>query len=216
MCAAARGLELNEARLRMATLPAPADEVIFTPGLWVPLVVVDRVHILPGIPKLFTAMVQGAQVGVRARGGAFGGRPCSPACGARMAIAHAPKRPAATLRFHAAAACRRTWAKPAPPEQCCNQCCNKLDPRPQERFAGPLSTTQSLYTHMGEGDLADPLAAVAAAHPAVSIGSYPNTADGGPFKVKLAFAARDPEALAAAVAAARAALPDLFEHLPSE
>jgi hypothetical protein len=72
---------------------------------------------------------------------------------------------------------------------------------------------------MGEGDVADPLAAVAAAHPAVSIGSYPNTAalDGsGPYRVKLAFTARDAGALEAAVAAAREALPGVFDQLPAE
>lgn len=34
---AKRGMELNAARLRMATLPSPA-EVLFTEGTWVPLV----------------------------------------------------------------------------------------------------------------------------------------------------------------------------------
>ncbi|KAI8466434.1 MAG: MoaB/Mog domain-containing protein [Monoraphidium minutum] len=142
----ARNMELNEARLRMAALPAPADAVLFTPGLWVPLVVLERVHVLPGIPRLFQAMVG----------------------------AH------------------------------------------QDRFQGPLSSSQVLYTHMGEGDLADPLAEVAKAHPGVSIGSYPNTAaaageGGGAYKVKLAFSSRDAAALAAAVGAARGALPGLFE-----
>ena len=51
-----RGVELNEARLRMATLPAPA-EVLFTDGTWVPLVNVDGVYVLPGIPRLFQQMV---------------------------------------------------------------------------------------------------------------------------------------------------------------
>jgi molybdopterin-biosynthesis enzyme MoeA-like protein len=41
----------------MAALPSPADDVLFTPGLWVPLAVVDRVHVLPGIPRLFQSMV---------------------------------------------------------------------------------------------------------------------------------------------------------------
>lgn len=31
---AERGVELTEARLRMADLPHPADEVLFTPGIW--------------------------------------------------------------------------------------------------------------------------------------------------------------------------------------
>jgi molybdenum cofactor synthesis domain-containing protein len=91
---ASRGVELNDARLRMATLPLyrrgkqggaatpelvppPEAEVLFTEGLWVPLVkvagtaefgpVVDAppassssassgVYVLPGIPRLFQAM----------------------------------------------------------------------------------------------------------------------------------------------------------------
>lgn len=57
-----RGVELNEARLRMATLPDPADEVLFTPDLWVPLVVLQGVYILPGIPNLFRRMVSAHQV----------------------------------------------------------------------------------------------------------------------------------------------------------
>ena len=35
-------------RLRMADLPHPADEVLFSPGLWVPLVVIQNVFVLPG------------------------------------------------------------------------------------------------------------------------------------------------------------------------
>ena len=47
----------NEARLRMALLPAPA-EVLFSPGLWVPLVNLQGVFILPGIPRLLQTMIQ--------------------------------------------------------------------------------------------------------------------------------------------------------------
>ena len=36
----------------MATLPEGA-EVLFTEGLWVPLVNLEGVYILPGIPRLF-------------------------------------------------------------------------------------------------------------------------------------------------------------------
>ena len=64
----ARGVELNEARLRMAELPTPADEVLVTPGLWVPLAVVDRVYVLPGIPRLFQSMISAHQVAGHARG----------------------------------------------------------------------------------------------------------------------------------------------------
>eukprot|EP00887_Chlorella_sp_A99_P006355 scaffold3.g6355.t1 len=54
---AERGVELNESRLRMADLPHPADEVLFAPGLWVPLVVINNVFVLPGIPGLFQRML---------------------------------------------------------------------------------------------------------------------------------------------------------------
>lgn len=68
---------------------------------------------------------------------------------------------------------------------------------------------------MGEGDLADKLTAVAAEHPAVSIGSYPNTSTQGyeQYKVKLALSSRDEAALAKAMEAVRAALVDVFDTL---
>ncbi|ORZ37790.1 MoaB/Mog domain-containing protein [Catenaria anguillulae PL171] len=45
------------ARLRMAQLPS-RSRVVFTPGLWVPLCIVNNnVHILPGVPRLFRAML---------------------------------------------------------------------------------------------------------------------------------------------------------------
>ncbi|KAG1663065.1 hypothetical protein FOA52_011585 [Chlamydomonas sp. UWO 241] len=142
-----RGLELNEARLQMATLPTPS-EVLFTPGLWVPLVNLQGVYILPGIPRLFQSMV----------------------------LAH------------------------------------------QERFTGPAAHFVALYTSLGEGDLAGPLAAVAKLHPSVAIGSYPNTAaepaPGAqplPFKVKLQLTGRDAAAVASAVEAVRAAVHPLID-----
>jgi molybdenum cofactor synthesis domain-containing protein len=46
---------LNEGQKRMAMLPDP-DEVVFTPGLWVPLVRVGNVLVLPGVPRLFHQM----------------------------------------------------------------------------------------------------------------------------------------------------------------
>ena len=49
---------------------SPCLQVLFTPGLWVPLVNVKNVFILPGIPKLFQAMITEHQVGW---GGAGGG-----------------------------------------------------------------------------------------------------------------------------------------------
>ena len=81
----------------------------------------------------------------------------------------------------------------------------------KELFRGPLLTTVALWTQRGEGDLAAALTDIAAAHPAVSIGSYPNTstdAEGlAAFKTKLCFDGRDRAAIDAAVAAVRAAIP---------
>ena len=59
-----RGLELNSARQRMATLPNGC-QVHYTEGMephWIPLVELQNVFILPGIPKLYKAMVSGQQV----------------------------------------------------------------------------------------------------------------------------------------------------------
>lgn len=49
-------LDLNEGRKRMALLPTDS-KVYFTPGLWVPLVQVENVLILPGVPRLFHSML---------------------------------------------------------------------------------------------------------------------------------------------------------------
>lgn len=113
----AQGKELNAARLRMATLPEGA-EVLVTEGLWVPLVNIDEIYVLPGIPRLFQQMIS----------------------------AH-------------------------------------LD-----RFRGPSLHSQSLYTKMGEGDLAKALSDIAARFPQVNIGSYPNVSVGNAgFTTKLSF-----------------------------
>jgi len=53
---ATKNQEVNESRLRMATLPERSD-VLFCEETWVPLVVVEGVHILPGIPRLFQMML---------------------------------------------------------------------------------------------------------------------------------------------------------------
>ena len=53
-----------------------------------------------------------------------------------------------------------------------------------------------------EGPIATPLGAIAAAHPAVSIGSYPFNRDGR-LGTNLVLRSQDPEALAAAVRALR-------------
>ena len=113
----AQGKELNEARLRMATLPEGA-EVLVTDGLWVPLVNMDEVYVLPGIPRLFQAML-----------------------GAHL-----------------------------------------------DRFRGESMHSETMYTRLGEGDLAKTLGEIAARHPDVNIGSYPNVnSDKSDFVTKLNF-----------------------------
>lgn len=193
-----RNVELNAARLRMATLPlwprgagdasspplAPPDaEVLFTDGLWVPLVKIAGggahgpvlppmtttddapaattttspagVYVLPGIPRLFQAMVSA----------------------------------------HAA------------------------------RFRGPLSHARDLFSSAGEGDVAGPLGAIAERFPSVAVGSYVDVRDaagglaaakGGAgdgvtkARVRLSFASRDEAALAEAVACARREVPGVM------
>uniref|UniRef100_A0A7S0QTF6 MoaB/Mog domain-containing protein n=1 Tax=Pyramimonas obovata TaxID=1411642 RepID=A0A7S0QTF6_9CHLO len=55
-----QGKEVNDARLRMATLPTGC-EALTTPGIWVPLVRLHNIYILPGIPRLFSAMLEGCK-----------------------------------------------------------------------------------------------------------------------------------------------------------
>lgn len=49
-------MEINAARMRMALLPSECD-VFWTDGLWVPLVRVQNVYVLPGVPFLFQRML---------------------------------------------------------------------------------------------------------------------------------------------------------------
>lgn len=49
---------LNEARKRMALMPEGC-ELIEGEQLWVPVVVVENVHVLPGVPALFASMLEG-------------------------------------------------------------------------------------------------------------------------------------------------------------
>ena len=54
-----RGIELNESRLRMAHLPTPCRVLPPSSDIWVPLCNVgDNVYILPGIPRLFSSMIE--------------------------------------------------------------------------------------------------------------------------------------------------------------
>lgn len=48
--------ELNAGQRRMCTFPEPSEEVLVTEGLWQPIVRVENVFILPGVPSLFTRM----------------------------------------------------------------------------------------------------------------------------------------------------------------
>jgi molybdenum cofactor synthesis domain-containing protein len=62
--------------------------------------------------------------------------------------------------------------------------------------------SESVRAEVPEGDLAGPLAVIAAAHPTVGIGSYPFNM-GGRFGSNLVLRGEDPEALAAATTAVR-------------
>ena len=71
------GQTMNEARLRMARLPAGSD-VLNTPQMWVPLAVCEGVHILPGIPWMFDKMLeaQGARFAAVGAGAGALAPPC--------------------------------------------------------------------------------------------------------------------------------------------
>ena len=146
---AARGIELNEARLRMAQLPTPS-EVLFSNGIWVPLVVAGgNVFILPGIPRLFQTMV--------------------------------------TAQSH--------------------------------RFAGPQTFSVDVFVDCGEGEVAAPVAEVAAAFPQVRIGSYPNTEfdmdkpdEKTVYRVKLTAEGRDEEKVKEAAEAMASKIREMFPN----
>ncbi|KDO27217.1 hypothetical protein SPRG_07466, partial [Saprolegnia parasitica CBS 223.65] len=52
----AKGQELNEDRLRMVTFPKGAN--VLKTSTWVPIVAVENVYILPGIPRLLHQMIE--------------------------------------------------------------------------------------------------------------------------------------------------------------
>lgn len=68
-----------------------------------------------------------------------------------------------------------------------------------DMLRGPKHVSKEVLTQMGEGDIAATLADIAAKHPGIRIGSYPNTdwdmnrGDGQdlPFRVKIALEGRD-------------------------
>ena len=100
-------------------------QVLTTPDLWVPMACINGVYILPGIPRLFKAMITA----------------------------------------------------------------NK------DRFSGAAYLSATLYTDTGEGDVAQALRDIAAEHPDVRIGSYPNTSDAQDYQVKLQLEARRQDVL---------------------
>ncbi len=52
---------LNDARKRMALMPEGCQLLQGPAPLWVPVVVVENVHVLPGVPTLFESMLSGIQ-----------------------------------------------------------------------------------------------------------------------------------------------------------
>ncbi|KAK9839966.1 hypothetical protein WJX74_001201 [Apatococcus lobatus] len=130
-----QGKEVNESRLRMATIPI-GSEVLTTPDLWVPMACIHDVFILPGIPRLFKAMITA----------------------------------------------------------------NK------DRFTGAAYLSATLYTDTGEGDVAQALRKIAAEHPDVRIGSYPNTSYDKTYQVKLQLECRQQDLLDQAKVAVSEAL----------
>ncbi len=66
--------------------------------------------------------------------------------------------------------------------------------------------SDTVRADMKEGDIGEPLRAVAKAHPATMIGSYPFWAENGQPNTNLIVRSRDPDALAAAMADVRAML----------
>jgi molybdopterin-biosynthesis enzyme MoeA-like protein len=85
-----------------------------------------------------------------------------------------------------------------------------------DRFKGPASHSQELFVNLGEGDVAAPLAQVAAQFPAVRIGSYPNTLfdmnnpeknEQLAWRVKFVLEGRDEKEVAAAAAAVVESIP---------
>ncbi|KAJ1973193.1 hypothetical protein H4R34_005161 [Dimargaris verticillata] len=49
--------EALSARRRMALLPTPCRVTYLRDDFWVPLAIIDNVHIFPGVPKIFRAML---------------------------------------------------------------------------------------------------------------------------------------------------------------
>ncbi|RED18107.1 competence/damage-inducible protein A [Pontivivens insulae] len=125
--------ELNDMRLRMARIPDGAT-LIDNPVSKAPGFTLGNVHVMAGVPKIFSVMVESVM-------------------------------PTLT--------------------------------------GGAVMLSEELHFDRGEGQLAKPLSLIDAAHPLVSIGSYPRAKDGR-FTVNVVARSTDADALAAAVADIRA------------
>ncbi|TCK28611.1 molybdenum cofactor synthesis domain-containing protein [Ancylobacter aquaticus] len=77
---------------------------------------------------------------------------------------------------------------------------------------GVRMLSQTVRADAREGDVGGPLGAIALAHPEVSIGSYPFMAEDGRPNTNLVVRGRDPERLAAAVAAVEAMVAALAQR----
>jgi molybdenum cofactor synthesis domain-containing protein len=201
-----RGVELNAARLRMATLPLwrrsggggggsndpsapiappPEAEVLFTEDLWVPLVkIAGGSEHGPVLPPADDEAATAATAATTAT------TPTASPSGVYV-LPGIPRLFQAMVTAHAA------------------------------RFRGPLALTRDLFSSAGEGDVADPLRAVAERFPSVAVGSYVDVQDlagglpavgggggsGAKARVRLSFTSRDEDALAEAVEAARREVP---------
>ena len=75
---------------------------------------------------------------------------------------------------------------------------------------GAKLQSRTLMVNRGEGDIAEGLTRVDAAHPAVSVGSYPAWGNKG-YQVSIVMRSNDPAALDAAIADARALFPEGLE-----
>lgn len=126
--------DLNEARLRMARIPAGADlvpnPVSKAPGFWI-----GNVIVMAGVPTIMQAM---------------------------------------------------------------------LDEVAPKLTTGVRMLSQTVPAHAKEGDIGGPLKELAQAHPGVTIGSYPFMGEDGRPNTNLVIRSRDPDRLAAAVAAVEA------------
>ncbi len=84
-----------------------------------------------------------------------------------------------------------------------------LDEVAPKLATGRRMLSETVPANAREGDIGGPLAAIAAAHPETSIGSYPFIAEDGRPNTNLVVRARDAEKLAAALADVRAMVADI-------